>query len=110
MIFACTAIPYRVSSGPEQGFPCVLFPHREKPVFITGFTGDENRVCYSSSVFISLQPHLVKISPIRPNLPSFSRPKVFICTFETSFFPDFHSNINKQGYSGGTSSDIVTLV
>ena len=25
-------------------------------------------------------------------------------------FPDFHSTINKQGYSGGTSSDIVILV
>ena len=30
-------------TGPEQGFPCVVFPHREKPVFITGFPGDENR-------------------------------------------------------------------
>ena len=30
-------------AGPEQGFPCVVFPHREKPVFITGFLGDENR-------------------------------------------------------------------
>jgi hypothetical protein len=38
-----TAIPYRVSTGPEHGFPCVVFPHREKPVFITGFPGDENR-------------------------------------------------------------------
>ena len=28
-----TAIPYRISTGPEQGFPCVVFPHREKPVF-----------------------------------------------------------------------------
>ena len=35
-----TAIPYRASTGPEQGFPCVLFPHKEKPVFITGFPGD----------------------------------------------------------------------
>ena len=39
-----TAIPYRAITGPVQGFPCVLFPHREKPVFITGFPGDENRV------------------------------------------------------------------
>ena len=31
-----TAIPYRVSTGPEQGFPFVLFPNREKPFFITG--------------------------------------------------------------------------
>ena len=38
-----TAIPYRASTGPEQGFPCVLFPHREKPVFITGFPANENR-------------------------------------------------------------------
>ena len=30
-------------TGPEQGFPCVVFPHREKPVFNTGFPGDENR-------------------------------------------------------------------
>jgi len=22
-------------TGPEQGFPCVVFPHREKPVFIS---------------------------------------------------------------------------
>ena len=35
--------PYRAGSGPEQGFPCVVFPHREKPVFNTGFPGDENR-------------------------------------------------------------------
>ena len=38
-----TAIPYRASTGPEQGFPFVVFPHREKPVFITGFPGDKNR-------------------------------------------------------------------
>ena len=31
-----TAIPYRASTGPEQSFPCVLFPHKENPVFITG--------------------------------------------------------------------------
>ena len=30
-------------TGPVQGFPCVVFPHREKPAFITGFPGDENR-------------------------------------------------------------------
>ena len=30
-------------TGPEQGFLCVVFPHREIPVFITGFPGDENR-------------------------------------------------------------------
>ena len=30
-----TAIPYRVSTGPEQGFPFVVNSHREKPVFIT---------------------------------------------------------------------------
>jgi hypothetical protein len=39
-----TAIPYKASTGPEQGFPCVVFPHREKHVFITGFPGDENRI------------------------------------------------------------------
>ena len=36
-----TAILYRASTGPEQGFACVLFPHKENPVFITGFPGDE---------------------------------------------------------------------
>ena len=30
-------------TGPEQGFPCVVFPHREKHVFIAGFPVDENR-------------------------------------------------------------------
>jgi hypothetical protein len=35
--------PLQSRTGPEQGFPCVVFPHREKPVFITGFPGDENR-------------------------------------------------------------------
>jgi hypothetical protein len=39
-----TAIPYRASTGLEQGFPCVIFPHREKPVFNTGHPGDENRL------------------------------------------------------------------
>ena len=28
-----TAISFK---GPEQGIPCVVFPHREKPVLITG--------------------------------------------------------------------------
>ena len=39
-----TAILYRASTGPEEGFPCVIFPHREKPVFNTGRPGDENRL------------------------------------------------------------------
>ena len=43
IIVAYTAIPYRISTGPGQGFSCALFPHREKPVFITGFPDDENR-------------------------------------------------------------------
>ena len=34
--YECTAIPYRASTGPEQGFPCVVNSRREKPVFITG--------------------------------------------------------------------------
>ena len=38
-----TTIPYRASTGPEQGFHCVVFPHREKPVFITGIPANENR-------------------------------------------------------------------
>jgi hypothetical protein len=37
-----TAIPYRASTGSEQGFPCVIFPHREIPVFNKGFPVDEN--------------------------------------------------------------------
>ena len=41
--FKCTAIPHRAITGPEQGFPCVVFLHREKPVFIAGFLVDENR-------------------------------------------------------------------
>jgi hypothetical protein len=43
IFYLCIAIPYRASTGPEQGFPCVVFPHREKTVFITEFPGDENR-------------------------------------------------------------------
>ena len=39
-----TAIPHMASTGPEQGFPCVVFPHRENPVFIAGFPVDENRI------------------------------------------------------------------
>ena len=34
---------YRAIKGPEQGFPSVVFPHREKTVFIAGFQVDENR-------------------------------------------------------------------
>ena len=33
-----TAIPYRASTGPEQGFSCEVFPPREKPFFITGIS------------------------------------------------------------------------
>ena len=43
MTWYYTAILDRAITGPEQGFPCVVFPHSEKPVFITGFPGDENR-------------------------------------------------------------------
>ena len=39
--WVCSTLQSR--TGPEQGFPCVLFPYREKPVFITGFPGDGNR-------------------------------------------------------------------
>ena len=38
-----TAIPYRVSTGPEQGFPCVVFPHRD-PVFSSWDPCNENRI------------------------------------------------------------------
>ena len=38
-----TAIPYRASTGPEQGFPCVVCPHRENPVFISWDPCNENR-------------------------------------------------------------------
>ena len=38
-----TAIPYKASTGSEQGFPFVVFTHREKHVFNTGFPGDENK-------------------------------------------------------------------
>ena len=40
-----TAIPYKANTGPEQGFPCVIFPHREKPVFITWDP------CYENMIF-----------------------------------------------------------
>ena len=42
-IWSYTAIPYRVSTGPEQGIPCVVFPHRENPVFISWDPCNENR-------------------------------------------------------------------
>ena len=41
MIIFLSALQSR--TGPVQGFPCVLFPHREKAVFITGFPGNSNR-------------------------------------------------------------------
>jgi hypothetical protein len=41
--FFFTAIPYRVSTGPEQGFPCVVFPHMEKPVFSSWDCCNEKR-------------------------------------------------------------------
>ena len=37
-----TAIPYRVSTGPEQGFPCLVFPNSEKPVFSSWDPCNEN--------------------------------------------------------------------
>ena len=43
IIKSCTAIPYRVNTGPELGFPCKFFPNREKLVFITGIQANENR-------------------------------------------------------------------
>ena len=43
MVFGFTAIPYRASTGSEQGFPCVVFPYRENPVFIAGFPVDGDR-------------------------------------------------------------------
>ena len=42
-LLSLTAIPYRASTGSEQGFPCVVFPHREKPVFISWDPCNENR-------------------------------------------------------------------
>ena len=42
--YLSTAIPYRVITGWKQGFPCEVFPHREKPVFITWNPCNENRL------------------------------------------------------------------
>ena len=39
----CTAIPYRARTGPEQGFPGVVFPHRENPVSISWDPCNEKR-------------------------------------------------------------------
>ena len=36
-----TAIPY---TEPEQVFPCVVFPHRENPVFISWDPCNEKRI------------------------------------------------------------------
>jgi hypothetical protein len=44
-----TAIPYRASTGPEQGFHCVVFPH---PVMKTGFPCEKN---YTGKTLFSLQ-------------------------------------------------------
>ena len=41
-LFFFLVFEYMASTGTVQGFPCVVFPHREKPVFITEFPGDEN--------------------------------------------------------------------
>ena len=43
MFFSGLAVLIEFSTGPVQGFPCVVFQHREKPVFIAGFPVDENR-------------------------------------------------------------------
>ena len=40
---AHAAIPYRARTGPEQGFPCLVFPHMENPVFISWDSCNENR-------------------------------------------------------------------
>ena len=44
VIYIYTAIPYRVITGWKQGFPCEVFPHSEKPVFITWNPCNENRL------------------------------------------------------------------
>ena len=38
-----TAIPYRTSTGPEQGFPCVLFLTGKNLFSFTGIPANENR-------------------------------------------------------------------
>ena len=38
---ACKRTEY--AAGPEEGFPCVVFPRREKPVFISWDPCNENR-------------------------------------------------------------------
>ena len=46
VIYIYTAIPYRVITGWKQGFPCEVFPQREKPVFITWTPCNESRFHY----------------------------------------------------------------
>ena len=46
-----TAIPYRASTGPEQGFPCEVF-HTGTPVFNTGISLWEN---FTGKTLFSLQ-------------------------------------------------------
>ena len=38
-----TAIQYRASTGPEQGFPCVVIHHRKRPIFFGWDPCNENR-------------------------------------------------------------------
>ena len=49
--FVLTAIPYRATTELEQGFPFIVFPHRENLVFNTGFPGAGNRFFPSEHCF-----------------------------------------------------------
>ena len=58
--YRSTAILYRVSTGPEQGFPCVVNSHREKPVFIKGNPCSHCR----DPVFLIFKVHIIIIQQI----------------------------------------------
>ena len=85
-----TAIPYRASTGPEQGFPCVVFQHRKNytgktlfllqgwvcSVLIVSFSNmscivNLSNCCVLVCNFIVFRVYLVTIGPIFVGLSPF---------------------------------------
>ena len=71
----CTAIPDRASTGPEQGFPCIVFQHRENPVFISWH-------CINGTIICSCLLSTVKLRAVDRTTNQFwnflATPKIFL--------------------------------
>ena len=83
----CTAIPDRASTGPEQGFPCIVFQHRENPVFISWH-------CINGTIICSCLLSTVKLRAVDRTTNQFWNFLAKVLLIKTCYWSQLYSKQN----------------